>query len=334
MTKQLTRAVRSVLTVLLLTTLVYVIGWRELLETFKSVTWWWLAPMYAATLVGLMANAALSRALFKTAGLHVTLTRVLLANTLSTFYTLILPSDALAGIAKWADLSAATGNRPKVLTVLVLAKLWLSLPPLVLGVAVLTAYSPLASRQLTLAGGLTLLIMLSAMSILLNGRIGPVVDRWLITLVNNLPERASIGAAAVIGSLSHFRGARILAHLKTLGYSAGAFFAGIAGFACAARAAGANAPLSALIWLSMTLFVTRLVPITFSNLGVREAVLVFGLGVYGVPAANSMAVGIVMFTNTLFIAFAGLVYQIALLRGWINWREAGMVGRLGSSPRT
>jgi uncharacterized membrane protein YbhN (UPF0104 family) len=69
----------------------------------------------------------------------------------------------------------------------------------------------------------------------------------------------------------------------------------------------------------MTLFLTGLLPITFSNLGVREGLLIAVLGLYGIDPAVAMAVGLLLFTNVVFVAVFGAAYQIALSSGWISW---------------
>ena len=75
-----------------------------------------MAAVYLIALISILVNAFLLRFLLSSIGLQVSIGRVILAKSLSTFYALILPGDLFAGVAKWADLSAATGDKARVLS--------------------------------------------------------------------------------------------------------------------------------------------------------------------------------------------------------------------------
>jgi uncharacterized membrane protein YbhN (UPF0104 family) len=320
--KHLVFAIRIVLTVLILALLIRAIGWQRIRPALEETQFRWLFVMYFMSLCAMIANASMTRSLLARVHLRVTLRRVMLANALSTFYTLILPGDVLAGIAKWADLSAATGDKPRVLSTLVFSKIALALPPLVIGTAALALQNPLESIRLPIAAGVLTVAIVVGSALLLNPKTGRVFDDIVLRLARITPQFIQTRIQSVLTALNEFRGLRISDHLIVYSLSLCAFFLGIAGFASAAAAAGVVIPVATLLWVAMILFVTRLLPITLSNLGIREGVVIASFGLFGVAPASALLVGLILFTNTIVIAFFGAAYQMAVANGWVEWRPS------------
>jgi uncharacterized membrane protein YbhN (UPF0104 family) len=319
--KQSAFVIRSILTIVILTLLIRAIGWQRIRPALAETQLRWVIVMYFMTLCALIANASMIRFLLAQVRLHVTLRRVMLANALSTFYTLILPSDVLAGLAKWADLSAATGDKSRVLSALVLAKVALALAPLVIGTTALALQNPLESNALPIAAGVLTVVLIVGTTIVLNPNVGKFFDNVISRLSGVAPQFIRTQILSVLVALNDFRRLKVSDHLSIYALSLCAFGLGIAGFACAAAAAGVVIPITTLLWVSMILFVTRMLPITLSNLGIREGVVVASFGLFGVAPAPALLVGLIMFTNTLVVAFFGAAYQTAVTNGWVEWRS-------------
>lgn len=317
--KRILYAIRGLLTVVILVLLFRAIGVQRVRSELAQAEGHWVVIMYIATLCGLVANASLTRMLLNRVGLAVGLRRVMLANSLSTFYTLILPSDVAAGVAKWADLSAATGDKSSVLSALVLAKIALALPPLTLGAAALALWNPFDSTRLPMLAGALSVSLIAFTALLLNRTTGAALDRLALRWSSHAPHFAQKIARSLLMAFGEFRRLKMPAYLNAQALSLAAFAFGLAGFACAAAAVQVVVPVTTLMWVSMVLFVTRLLPITLSNIGIREGVIVAAFGLYGVAPAQALLVGLIMFTNTLVIAIVGACYQIAVANGWVNW---------------
>src|SRR4030095_16747612 len=99
------RIAQLVLTAGLLAFLIHIVGWRELLNGLSSAQWPWLVAMYGAVAINFAMMAACLHQLLSKAGAKVSYSRVLFSNALANFYSLVLPGDMMAGIAKWAILS-------------------------------------------------------------------------------------------------------------------------------------------------------------------------------------------------------------------------------------
>lgn len=318
--KQLVFVVRGILTILILALLFRAVGWQQLRLAIAETQVAWLFLMYFITLCAVIANASMIRFLLARVRLRVSLRRVMLANALSTFYTLILPGDVLAGVAKWADLSAATGDKPRVLSALVFAKIALALAPLVMGTAALALQNPLESASLPMGAGALTALLVAGTVFLLHPRTGNNFDKSVLQLSNVAPRFVRTRIESLLLAVNDFRGLATSDHLTVYALSLSAFVLGIAGFACAAAAVGVVVPLLTLLWISMVLFITRLLPITLSNLGIREGVVVASFGLFGVAPAPALLVGLIMFTNTIVVALFGAAYQLAIANGWVEWR--------------
>jgi uncharacterized membrane protein YbhN (UPF0104 family) len=317
--KHVTTGLRIVFTVAILYLLLNIVGAQALKQALSRTEWTWLIGMYAMTLCFIVINSAMLKQLLEKVGLKISLRRVALANSLSTMYSLILPSDTLAGLVKWADLSAATGDKPRVLSAMVFAKVALALAPLFFGTLALALHNPFSDVPLSaIAGGLCFSVVIGTAAIL-NPKSGAVFDRVINSLVSFLPDFIRKKLSAVVASLKRFRLLSYVDHLQILLYSVAAFGFGIAGFYCAVRAAGESVAITALLWVSLVLFIARLLPITISNLGVRESIIVYAFAAYGVAPGPALLIGLLMFSNTIFIAIAGALYQSALAMGWLTW---------------
>lgn len=312
--------IRLALTIGVLAALVEHVGWDPMIQVAADATARWVVLTYGAAFCAMLMGAILLRYLLKRLGLDVGLKRILLANSLSTLYTLIVPGDLLAGAAKWADLSAATGDKPRVLSSMVFAKVALALAPLVIGSVVLAVENPLRSHALVTAAFLTSSVLVAGTVLFLNRRTGRCIDKAIEALLCYLPTFAQSRARSVARAFAEFRSLDTIDTGRTLVYSTAAFICGVAAMACAAKAVGVGVPVTVFAWVSMILFITRLVPVTISNLGIREGVLIAVFGIYGVEPAAAFATGMVMFSSNVLIAIVGAGYQVAIASGRVRWR--------------
>lgn len=316
---QVITALRVILTIIILYALLKFVGARSLKQALLDTEWAWLAGMYVMTMCFFVTNSSMLHRLLTQVGLVVRLRRVAMANALSTMYSLILPSDVLAGLVKWADLSAATGDKSRVLSAMVFAKLALAIAPLFFGTLALTIHDPFPDVPLSVVAGIACSMVVVGTVAILNSRIGPVFDRRILAVAGALPVVFFQKFSRLVGSLQSFRQLSIVDHLKFVSFSVAAFGFGIAGFYCAVRATGESVAITALLWISLALFIARLVPITVSNLGVREGIVVYTFAAYGIAPAPALLVGLLMFSNTILIAVFGALYQSALALGWLQW---------------
>lgn len=314
---------RAVLAVLIVGFLFAAIGWQDFERALKQSDWRWLPAVYATAAMSILVNAFLLRFLLKAAGLVIRLRRVLLAKALGAFYALILPGDLFAGVAKWADLSAATGSRTGVLSAMVLTKIAVAVPPLAIGSVALFASNPLPASSLPAIVAATAVAVMSLTALLLNPVTGQRLNAAILSILRRGPGFIRVPGERLVSSLVNFQQLRRAGYLTVLGLSFTLWGLAIFGMLFATRAAGVSVPVTALIWINLILFITRLLPLTVGNLGVREGVLVLTFGIYGVAAAPAVLAGLLMFSSVLLVGLLGGLYQLAIANGWVAWRIAG-----------
>ena len=134
--------IRVSLAVLILSLLFRFAGWGALSAAFAETRWSWMIAAYLAFFAAVLVNTSMLRFLMGAVGLEVKFSRVLLAKSHATFVSLIMPGDLFAGATKWANLSAATGDRAGVLSAMLFNKIALAVPPLVIGSVALAYKNP------------------------------------------------------------------------------------------------------------------------------------------------------------------------------------------------
>jgi hypothetical protein len=199
---------------------------------------------------------------------------------------------------------------------MLLNKLALAMPPLVFGTAAFALENPFP--QLPIAGLAAGALLLGAGGALLalHPRSAARVDRMLRRLVRPLPAALRRALDALLDAFAAFRDLTARDLAEVLGLAVLAFGIGLVGFFCATRALGLAVPVSTLAWISLALFLARLLPLTFNNLGVREGLLVLALGGSTVAPALAVGVGLLMFSNAILLAAVGALGQLAIVLGW------------------
>lgn len=285
------------------------IPWGELLAAAGAVP---PAAVVAAMLVSFAARLVESWQMslaMRRAGLNVGPLRVLMANSLATFYGTFLPGDAAAGLVKWADLSAETGNRPGVLTAIVYNRLMLLVPWIVAAILGIVCFSPWENpwlAPLLIGGGLVCL--------------------WLIWFVFRpgvqvrLPERLAL----VAESLRQFRTFPWTLHAAIGGLSLASMLLTCASAVLLARAAQLGVSIQLVVWTQSVLMLLRLFPLVLQGLGVREATSVGLLGLFGVSPTRAVTFSLLGYFN--------LAAPTAIGAGWQLYRLLAAAGSTASAP--
>lgn len=300
--------------------LVWGIGREHFAAALSRTDWRWIVPLYANASLMIVLNAVLLRFTMRSAGLQPGLGRVLLAKFLGSFYSLILPGDVFGGAAKWADLSAATGDRTRVFSSMLLTKIALAIPPLVVGSIALAIDNPLDEPLLVVFAAGSAILVLSVTAFVLSPLSGTSLNLLTARLLNGLPAIVRAPGGQLLTSVEEFQRLRSSDYAIALSLSLAVFLLGILNIWLAMTAVGLDVPLWALFWVSMILFISRMLPITVGNLGVRESIFVVAFGLYGVEPAPAVLVGLLMFGTQILTAVIGGAYQFALAAGWASWR--------------
>ena len=311
--------IRLSLSVLIIGLLLRIAGWAALKTAFVGTRWSWMIAVYLTAVTSILVNASLLRFLLRSVGLQVALGRVLLAKFQSTFFSLVLPGDMFAGLAKWANLSAATGDKAGVLSAMIFSKIALAVPPILVGSIALATKNPYPDSGIGIVAMGVAIAVTVATALILHETSGRVIDGLVMAASRRAPAFVQTGVQGLLSAIRELRTLKASGYVVVLGLSVLVFGLSILSIFFAAQAVNVTVPISAFFWVSMFLFISRLLPITVGNLGVREGILVFSFGLYGVDPATAVLVGLLMFSSVFFVAVIGAGYQIAIAMGWLDW---------------
>jgi hypothetical protein len=231
-----------------------------------------------------------------------------------------LPGDFIAIGVKWANLSAATGERALILNSILYNKLVLLVPPLLFGSVALTLENPFPEAAIGVSVIFLAILIFFMIFCLFSYRFGVLINRLFAKIIKLLPTFFQSKIAGLTNSLEMLRGLSFLDHSIILLISIISYVLSIIFFILGAKTIGLNVPISALIWIySIIVFFVHL-PITIGNLGVRESILITTLLNYGILPEKSFSFGLILFTNHILIALIGSGYQVALNLGWTRWK--------------
>ncbi|MCC6763807.1 MAG: flippase-like domain-containing protein [Deltaproteobacteria bacterium] len=269
-----------------------------------------------ASFVGNVVVAFRLRVLLGGQGVAGRASQMLAINLAAFFYNLFLPAGGVGVAAlRLQRLSARTrGGFTAALTAMVCDRL-----AALAGLGVIGLAGWVADPQPKPPGGLLVLLAgTSAIGVLAAPRAVPTAWRaflrelqaggggtWWSAALARL--RRSLGSVARLssGTLARILGLAIVAQIP-----------GVFGYVALGRGLGIDVTFAAMAWVRSVVVLFTVLPISIGGLGVREGVLVLTLAAYGVPAADALALSILVFATTILAP--GLVGGV--LEGW-HWRR-------------
>jgi len=232
--------------------------------------------------------------LMQESGMEISTRRAFLAGSLSALYGLIIPGDILAGTAKWANLSAAVGEKAGVFNSIVYRRVIRLLPEIFVGLIAFWINNPTDNKIIPVFMGILSAFVIIFSILFYHPYTGQKLNDFACRFSTSIfPENIS---------------RRIL-------------LAGYFNFYFSTRSVGINLPILVIIWVKSIIIIARQLPISISGLGVRESILVGALSLFGVPEAAAFSLGILRFTNNIIYGLIGAGYQMSLIFGWVKWND-------------
>jgi len=253
--------------------------------------------------------------------MEVSTLRAFLAGSLSALYGLIIPGDSLASVAKWADLSAAVGEKSGVLNAILYRRLMRLMPEIVVGLIAFAIHNPTDNPLIPVFLSIVSILILIISIFFYHPRTGPKINNLIGKVSDSIiPKGISSRIDHVLTSLENFYVFSWQFHLKMLLRSLLIILVGYISFYFTAISAGLDLSVIIILWVKSIILIARQLPISISGLGVRESILVAVLSPFGVPDVAAFSLGIISFTNSIIYGLIGAGYQISLTFGWVKWR--------------
>ncbi len=286
--------------------------------TVKATRWPYLIGVWAATVLFFCVQALAMQRVLRKQDCAVSLAGLFGASCATALYSLALPGVLSAGV-KWYILKRHTGKGSHVLSSMLYNQVMLSAVMASIGLVGLIVTNPTrillpkATRPwvLPVLCGAVLGVLVLVLALLLNGRTGGAMSRYLATPLRILPRALREKGQAILAQMAVFQTAGLRFHLAIAGINLiDGFLVGLLIYLSAARAANLTVGLGVLVWLCAIVYVLGKLPISVANLGVREVTIIGFLGAYGVPEPAALLMSMAMFSAVLFMAALGAVYQL------------------------
>ena len=225
------------------------------------------------------------------------------------FFNSILPGVMGGDVmrAYWAARDAPQARAAAVVSILLERVLGLTATVVVGAVLIIPRWTELNDHPVTHAGASAFLIVTAVLVVILILLANPVSGQWLAgNHVSGWRKVAGEGAQACHICLTHPVGAGV-----GLGLSILSQLLLVSLFFCVSRAVNLEANFWQLASVLPMVMMVTVLPITWNGLGLREAAFATFLGVFGVPAAQSVAISLGGFAVILLWNLAGgLVYLV------------------------
>jgi len=241
------------------------------------------------------------------------------SSAMMALYGMVLPG-VLSLTAKWYVIKRATGKGGHVISAMVYNQVSIMVAMVAFGLMALAVTNPLSELSLTraqsgwlsLTGILMFVLIMAMFATLLSRRVGSGVDRLIRACIKPLPQFVRAKADLVLEQIHVFRtlGPEFHIFILVLGLATSALGGGVM-YMLAARATHIYVPFMALVWMHAVIYILGRIPISISNCGVREFVLMGLLGVYGVDRSVALLMSMIVFSAHIFMAIIGALYQIS-----------------------
>jgi len=287
-------------------------------QAVRTARWQLLIAIWVLTAVISFINSIKMQLILKKQGCGVGVKMLFGVSAMTILYGMVIPGILSTGV-KWYILKKNTGKGSNVLSSMVYNQLTILIVMMVFGLGALMIINPISLLTtgtknqwlLPVACGILLVVILSVILLMLNGRTGGKIVNMLKFLLAPLPDNVRQKGHTLIDHIAVFQTVGVRFHINMALITIIAnIIGGVLLYVLSARAANVTAPLAVLICTCAAVYVLGRVPISVANLGVREVTLVGFLGIYGVEKSSALLMSMILFSAVVFMAVIGAMYQI------------------------
>jgi uncharacterized protein (TIRG00374 family) len=285
------------------------LNWQEFLATLRGAQVGWLLAAVAAYGGVVLISIVRWHLLLEVAGAAVGWVRTAQLAVAGLFFNSVLPGVMGGDVIRafWAARDAPQARPAAVVSILLERVLGLTATVLLGAALILPRWKELNQHPVTHAGALAFLIVAGFLLVILAVLATPCSSRLLGgNHSSGWRKAAAEGAKACHVCLTHPVGAGVglLLSLMSQALLVTLFFT-------VAEAMSLPADFWQLAAVLPMVAMVTVLPITWNGLGLREAAFVTFLGVYGVPAAQAVAISLTAFAVILaWNLFGGVVYLV------------------------
>lgn len=225
----------------------------------------------------------------------------------STFYNLLAPGALAGGVVTYLKYRQH-GVKPVAALANIYANKSLQLLVVALPAPLFWLIDKDFGPYLIASYGLVMVLVFRYAFALVFGRFGNL--QWLESTISrhgqSIVHRSLMALCRQIGQIGQISHGTIVSLIV---YSAmHSLFAALA-IICFGNALNVQIGLIPVLWIYSVIYLLSMLPISFSNIGVREVTMIILLAPYGVPMMEATAWSVLMYSGPLICALIGLIIE-------------------------
>ena len=147
---------------------------------------------------------------------------------------------------------------------------------------------------------------------MLHRRTGGIFLKALQFLLKPFPDKMRQKCQEILEQITVFQTIGWRFHLTIASIAiSGTLIEGVIRYMFAAKGANIDAPVGIFIWIWAIIYLVGRLPVSFANLGIREAVLVFVLPIYGAETSQALLMSMIILSGLVIMAAIGGIYQLS-----------------------
>ncbi len=281
----------------------------EIISVIKSAKLFYVTLAFILYLFCRYIMAYQSRIVLVNQGIKLSTFRIFIINIESSFYDLFIPGGVGSAAVKWYKFSKPEGKRVQAFTSITVIRLINVLIMVVTGVIALLLKNPFNSFSLNVVVISLIVTLVFFQFAIFNKTVSAYIEKHINNLLQFIPEFINEKVTKFRESFNKLK--QLSARDILIIISVSVFLHILNTFIFFVISISININLSILViaWITSTVLLINMVPVSISGLGVREGALLFLLDKYHIPDSEVLAFSIIVFGIGTVVALIGGVIE-------------------------
>lgn len=281
----------------------------EIITVIKSAKLFYVTLAFILYLFCRYIMAYQSKIVLVNQGIKFSTFRIFIINLESSVYDLFIPGGVGSSAVKWYKFSKPEGKRVQAFTSITVIRLINVLIMIVIGVFALLLNNPFNSFSLNVVIISFIISMVFFQLAIFNKMTSTFIEKHLNNLLRFIPEFVSEKVIKFMESFNKLKRLSVRDILVIIFVSIFLHLLNI--FIFFVISISINMVLSVLViaWITSTVLLINMIPISISGLGVREGSLLFLLDKYHIPDSEVLAFSFIIFGIGTIISLVGGVIE-------------------------
>lgn len=278
----------------------------EILTVIKSAKLFYVLFAFILYLFCRYITAYQSKIVFVNQGIKLSTFRIFIINIESNFYDLFIPGGVGSSAVKWYKFSKPEGKRVQAFTSIVVIRLVNAFIMIVIGVFALLLKNPFNSLSLNVVVISLIVSMVFLQLAIFNKKASIFIDKFLnIFFLRVIPELVSEKVIKFWESFNKLKRLSVHDLLILIIVSISLYLLNTYIFFVISISISINLSVLVIAWITATVLLINMIPISISGLGVREGSLLFLLDKYHISDTETLSFSFIIFGIGIITALIG-----------------------------